>query len=54
MGPSFLRRHPALASVTPRLIDAVRVKDTSPERLQRWFEDLEKVVVDYDIKPENM
>ena len=30
----FLRRHPKLASVRPRSIDAVRIKDTSPERLQ--------------------
>jgi hypothetical protein len=35
----FLCRHSELASVRPRSIDAVRVKDTSPERLQRWFDD---------------
>jgi helix-turn-helix, Psq domain/Tc5 transposase DNA-binding domain len=39
----FLKRHPELASVRPRSIDAVRIKDTSPERLQWWFDDLEKV-----------
>ena len=49
----FLRRHPELASVRPRSIDAVRVKDTSPERLQQWFDDLEKVWEEYNIKPEN-
>jgi Tc5 transposase DNA-binding domain/helix-turn-helix, Psq domain len=50
----FLRRHPELASVRPRSIDAVRVQDTSPERLRRWFDDLEKVIAKYNIKPENM
>ena len=49
----FLLRHPELASVTPESIDAVRVKDTSPERLQRWFADLKKVITEYNIKPEN-
>jgi hypothetical protein len=39
----FIARHSELAGVRPRSIDAVRVKDTSPERLQRWFDDLEKV-----------
>lgn len=49
----FIARHPELASVRPRSIDAVRVKDTSPERLQRWFDDLEKVWTEFNIKPEN-
>ena len=38
----FLRRHSELAIVTPRSIDAVRVKDTTPERLQQWFDDLKR------------
>ena len=50
----FLGRHPELASVRPRSIDAVRVKDTSPERLQRWFDDLEKVVAEFKVRPENI
>jgi len=50
----FLARHPELASVRPRSIDAVRLRDTSPERLQRWFDDLEKVLAEYNIKPENI
>jgi DDE superfamily endonuclease/Tc5 transposase DNA-binding domain/helix-turn-helix, Psq domain len=50
----FLRRHHELASVRPRSIDAVRVKDTSPERLQQWFDDLEKVLVEFNIKLENI
>ena len=50
----FLRRHSELASVTPRSIDTVRIKEVSPERLQRWFDDLKKVVAECNIKPENM
>ena len=50
----FLLRHSELASVRARSIDAVRVKDTSPERLQQWFAELEKVLAEYNIKPENI
>src|SRR5271170_7723293 len=52
--PSFLRRHSELASVRPRSIDAARVKDTSPERLQCWFDDLKKVLAEFNVKPENI
>src|SRR5438552_2523608 len=48
----FLRRHPELANVKPRGIDSVRVKDTSPERLAKWFKDLETVIGEYKIVPE--
>jgi hypothetical protein len=50
----FLKRHSELASVRPRSIDAVRVKDTCPERLQRWFDDLETVLAEFNIKLENI
>ena len=50
----FLLRHSELASVRARSIDAVRVKDTSPECLQQWFAELEKVLAEYNIKPENI
>ena len=50
----FLARHPELASVRPRSIDAARVKDCTPERLRRWFDDLEKVIKEYNIKPKNI
>jgi hypothetical protein len=29
----------------------VRIKDTSPERLQLWFEHLKKVLAQFNIKP---
>jgi len=50
----FLQRHPELASVTPKSIDLVRIKDVSQERLTHWFTELEKAVQKYNIKPENM
>lgn len=50
----FLRRHSELASVRLRSIDVVRIKDTSPERLQKWFDDLKKVLTEFNIKPENI
>jgi len=50
----FLRRHSELASITPRSIEASRVKDTSPERLTRWFEDLKSAVDEFNIQPKNM
>ena len=50
----FLRRHPELSAIRPRNIDASRIKDTSPERLSKWFADLEKVMEEYDVSPENM
>ena len=52
--PRFLRRHSELASVRPRSIDAARVKDTSPERLQRWFDDLKKMLAEFNVNPENI
>ena len=50
----FLRRHSELASVIPRSIDAARVKDTSPETLKSWFNELERVIKEYNIQTENL
>lgn len=52
--PRFIQRHPELASVRLRSIDASRVKAASPERLQRWFDDLRMVLTEFNIKPENL
>ena len=41
-------------SVHPCSIDAAWIKAASPEWLQRWFDDLEKVLVEFNIKPENI
>lgn len=51
--PRFLRRHSELASVTLRSIETARLKAPTYKRLQQYFADLEKVIVDYKILPEN-
>ena len=51
--PRFLRRHPELVSVTLRSIEAPRLKAPTHERLRQYFEDLEKVIAEYKILPEN-
>jgi hypothetical protein len=35
-------------------MDASRIKDTSSERLSKWFADLKKVTEEYDISLKNM
>ena len=50
----FLRRHPELSAIRARNMDASRIKDTSPERLSKWFADLKKVIEEYDVSSENM
>ena len=50
----FLKRHSELASVKLCAIDGVRIKDTSPERLAKWFKDLKMMIKEYKIVPENM
>jgi hypothetical protein len=52
--PRFIQRHPELASVRLRSTDTARIKAASSERLQRWFADLEKVLAEFNIKPENL
>jgi hypothetical protein len=50
----FLPRHPNLASVTSSAIDSNRVKDTTVESLQAWFDAFQKVVKKYGIEDENI
>jgi hypothetical protein len=50
----FIRRHPELATVRLRKMDIGRVKDTSPERLTKWFADLKSAIEKYNILPENL
>src|SRR5271169_5832223 len=52
--PRFIQRHPELAGVRLRSIDTARIKAASPERLQSWFNELEKVLAEFNIKPENI
>ena len=52
--PRFMSRYPQLQSARIKLIEAARVKDVSVERLTRWFDDLERVITEYGIQPENL
>ena len=49
----FLWRHPELAGVTLRSIESSRLKAATLKRLQKYFDDLEKVVAEYNILPKN-
>jgi hypothetical protein len=49
----FLHRHSELACVVTRKIDASRVKAATPEAIAKFFEDLEHVIKEYNITPEN-
>ena len=50
----FLRRHQELDSVTLRGAETLRVKEVTRERLQLWFDDLGKVIAEFNITPENI
>ena len=52
--PRFLRRHPELASVRARKIEVARIKDTSPEWLKQWFDDLNDAITKFKVRPENI
>ena len=49
----FLGRHPELSSIMSNKIDAGRIKGTSPERLSKWFSDLERIIQEYNILLDN-
>jgi len=50
----FMSRHPQLQIVVPHLIEATRVKDTSLEALQGWFDSISAAIAEYNILLENM
>jgi len=52
--PRFMSRHSQLKSARIKLIEAARVKDVSVERLTKWFEDLQCVITEHGIQPENI
>jgi DDE superfamily endonuclease len=47
-------RRPELATVRLRSMDMGRVKDTSHERLSKWFADLKSVIDEFNISIENI
>jgi len=50
----FIRRGSELATVQLRKMDLSRVKDTSYERLSKWFNDLRSAIDEYNISIENI
>lgn len=50
----FMSHHPQLASRHTKCIEASRIKDVSVERLIKWFEDLDSIIKEYNIEPENI
>jgi hypothetical protein len=50
----FIGRHPELATIHLRSMEMGRVKDTSPERLSKWFSDLKSVIDEFNIRIENI
>jgi len=46
--------YPQLKNARMKLIEAVRVKDISVERLTRWFDDWEHMITKYRIQLENI
>jgi len=45
----FLRRHPSLKGLKPRGLSLVRAKAVSPEIVQNYYEELDKVLKKYDL-----
>lgn len=50
----FLNQHLNLKGKRARQIDAAWLKEVSPENVTEWFAAVERVIQDYDVKPENI
>ena len=49
-----MRRHPELLCIVAWKIDVSRVKGTTPEAISTFFEDLKRVLEEYNISIENI
>jgi len=49
-----MSRHPQLKSARRKCIEAARIKDVSGKRLRKWFQDLQTIITENEIKPENL
>jgi hypothetical protein len=47
----FMSRHPELESIIAEQIEAVRVHETSQPILEKWFENVQSVIRDFNIQP---
>ena len=50
----FLKRHPQLGSVFSLSIEASRIKEATPERLMRWFNESKRVIEEENILLEDI
>jgi hypothetical protein len=49
----FLSRHPELSSIATRTIDVSRIKSATPEEIDHYFNELQRIVSEFNILPEN-
>jgi DDE superfamily endonuclease/Tc5 transposase DNA-binding domain/helix-turn-helix, Psq domain len=52
--PRFLQRNPSVKSKVGRKIESLRIKNTTPEALEEWFEHFRGVQVKYQVRPMNI
>jgi hypothetical protein len=52
--PRFLQRHPDIKSKVGRKIESLRIKNTTPDALQDWFELFRSIQDRYKVKPANI
>ena len=50
----FLKRHPQLGTVFSLSIEASRIKEATPERLMRWFNEFKRVIDEENIRLEDI
>jgi hypothetical protein len=50
----FLARHPELQCIYARRIDVARLKESTPETIQEWFNTFERVKREYNVAPKNI
>ena len=50
----FLYRYPELRVVKARTMERVRAKEVTKSAMSEWFEQLESVIDEFGILPENM
>jgi hypothetical protein len=50
----FLHRHPELETTISNTIESTRIKETSKEALNLWFDDLTKIIRENQVTTENM
>src|SRR5579859_8028769 len=50
----YLNRHPELAGLTAKAIEAARVKEVTQKGMMTWFNDLANAIEEFKITPENM